>query len=94
MQRESPHGVGARHGDEEKSLVRGENEAVGADAVLNERVEFAGWGEAVDFSGGVGEAGLALVGEVEVAGGGEDEVVGALEALEIAARETGGYCAR
>jgi len=49
-----------------RSVRWGEDEAVGGNTVGDKTVELAGWGEAVDFSGGIGDAGLALVGEVDV----------------------------
>jgi hypothetical protein len=62
-------------------LGGGERDAVGARHVGREPVERAVRAQPVNAPGRVGNAGLSLVGEVEVAVRGEVEIVEALEAL-------------
>src|SRR5712692_6981663 len=62
-------------------LRRGQRDAVRAGHVGAEAVKRAVWAQPVDASSGIGNAGLPLVGEVEVAVGGEVQVVQALKTL-------------
>src|SRR5262249_13052788 len=62
-------------------LRRGQRDAVRAGHVGAEAVKRAVGAQSVDASSGIGNAGLPLVGEVEVAVGGEVQVVQALKTL-------------
>ena len=83
-QRQPPHGIAAGHADIEHVLRLVHDQAVGAGHGVDQHRELARRVVAIDAAGRIVQAGLALVGEVEIAIGGEEEIVDALEALGAA----------
>ena len=79
--RQPPDLLRARDADVAVLLGGGERDAVRARHVVGEPVERAVRPQPVDAPGGIGDPGLPLVGEVEVAVGGEMEIVQPLEPL-------------
>ena len=88
LQRDAPHRVLPRDGDEQAVLREVQHQAVRARRVVNEAIEPAAIRrEAKHAARPVVHAGLALVGEIAVAVAREHEIVEALEALAVAGRE-------
>ena len=86
-ERPPPDAVAAGRGDEEHLFGRVEHEAVGARHVREQQFQPPVGAQAVHAPGRIVQAGLALVGEKDVAGGADREVVEALEAFRIAMGE-------
>ena len=83
-ERGAPHRVVARHGDEQHAFGGIKHEAVRADAGVDEAIELAARTQPIDTPGRIVQAGLALIGEIDVAIFGEMQVVAALEQLRVA----------
>jgi hypothetical protein len=81
MQRQSPDLIGARHGEEQRLLVLREYEPVGARDLVDEAIDIAVDAQAKHASARVLQAGLPLIGEIEIAVAGEGEIVRSLEAF-------------
>src|ERR1700752_4539798 len=88
-ERRAPYRVVAGHGDEQHALAWVEHEAVGADAGVDEAIELAVRPQPIDAAGRIVQAGLALVGEIDVTIPCNIQVVAALEGLRIARGEYG-----
>src|SRR5215475_6237903 len=83
-ERQAPDRIVARHRDEQHGLGGVEHEAVGTDAGVNQTVESAARGQPVNAPGRIMQAGLALVGEIDVAVRSQMQVVAAAKRLGIA----------
>src|SRR4051812_8907580 len=78
----APDRVVARDCEEHDVLIRIEHEPVRARHIVEDAVELAVTAQAIKTAGRILKAGLALIGEIDVAIPREDEIVRALEPLQ------------
>ena len=88
-QRQAPDRIAARHADIEHGLGLVHHQPVGARHGVHEHRQPARRVVAIDATGRVVQAGLALIGEIEIAVGSKEQVVHALEAFRAARLKQG-----
>ncbi|CAM3718679.1 hypothetical protein BOBR111200_04610 [Bordetella bronchialis] len=79
----APDRIASRNGGVEEGLVAVQGDAIGAGHIVQQAIQLAGRRQPVHAPRGIVQAGLSLVGEIEIARGIEGQVVGPLEAFGI-----------